>query len=48
MAFDMSQVQRGARNRRTPYHGATQKHDPKGFTVYNHMYFPVRFDSFEE
>jgi aminomethyltransferase len=41
-------VQRGARNRRTPYHEATQKHDPKGFTVYNHMYFPIRFDSFEE
>jgi glycine cleavage system aminomethyltransferase T len=48
MAFDMSQVQRGARNRRTPYHDATQRHDPKGFTVYNHMYFPIRFDSFEE
>ncbi len=47
MAFDMSQVQRGARNRRTPYHEATQKHDPKGYTVYNHMYFPIRFDSFE-
>jgi glycine cleavage system aminomethyltransferase T len=47
MAFDMSQVQRGARNRRTPYYEATQKYDPKGFTVYNHMYFPVRFDSFE-
>jgi glycine cleavage system aminomethyltransferase T len=48
MPFDMSQVQRGARNRRTPYHEATQKHGPKGFTVYNHMYFPIRFDSFEE
>lgn len=47
MAFDMSLVQRGARNRRTPYHEATQKRDPKGFTVYNHMYFPIRFDSFE-
>ena len=47
MAFDMSQVQRGARNRRTPYYEATQKHDPKGYTVYNHMYFPIRFDSFE-
>jgi glycine cleavage system aminomethyltransferase T len=47
MAFDMSQVQRGARNRRTPYHEATQRYDPKGFTVYNHMYFPIRFDSFE-
>ncbi|MFB3738188.1 MAG: glycine cleavage T C-terminal barrel domain-containing protein [Candidatus Velamenicoccus archaeovorus] len=47
MAFDMSQVQRGARNRRTPYFEATQRYDPKGFTVYNHMYFPIRFDTFE-
>jgi aminomethyltransferase len=46
-AFDMSLVQRGARNRRTPYYEATQKYGPKGFTVYNHMYFPIRFDSFE-
>jgi aminomethyltransferase len=47
MAFDMSQVQRGARNRRTPYYEATQRYGPQGFTVYNHMYFPIRFDSFE-
>lgn len=45
--FDMGQVQQGARIRRTPYHEATQRHDPKGFTVYNHMYFPIRYDSFE-
>jgi glycine cleavage system aminomethyltransferase T len=45
--FDMSLVQRGARNRRTPYYEATQKHGPLGFTVYNHMYFPIRFDTFE-
>jgi len=45
--FDMSLVQRGARNRRTPYHEATQKYGPKGYTVYNHMYFPIRFDTFE-
>jgi aminomethyltransferase len=45
--FDMSTVQRGARNRRTPYYEATQRYSPKGFTVYNHMYFPVRFDTFE-
>ena len=45
--FDMSLVQRGARNRRTPYHEATQRYGPKGFTVYNHMYFPIRFDTFE-
>jgi len=47
MAFDMSLVQRGARNRRTPYYEATQKYGPQGMTVYNHMYFPIRFDSFE-
>ncbi|MDQ3210590.1 MAG: glycine cleavage system protein T [Actinomycetota bacterium] len=45
--FDMGLVQRGARNRRTPYYEATQKYGPKGYTVYNHMYFPIRFDSFE-
>jgi glycine cleavage system aminomethyltransferase T len=45
--FDMGLVQRGARNRRTPYYEATQKYGPRGFTVYNHMYFPIRFDSFE-
>ncbi len=45
--FDMSLVQRGARNRRTPYYEATQRHAPQGFTVYNHMYFPIRFDTFE-
>jgi glycine cleavage system aminomethyltransferase T len=45
--FDMSLVQRGARNRRTPYYEATQRHSPQGFTVYNHMYFPIRFDTFE-
>ncbi|MBF6557613.1 MAG: glycine cleavage system protein T [Acidimicrobiales bacterium] len=43
----MDLVQRGARNRRTPYYEATQRHGPKGFTVYNHMYFPIRFDTFE-
>jgi glycine cleavage system aminomethyltransferase T len=45
--FDMSLVQRGARNRRTPYYEAEQRHSPLGYTVYNHMYFPIRFDSFE-
>jgi glycine cleavage system aminomethyltransferase T len=47
MAFDMGLVQRGARNRRTPYYEATQKYGPQGMTVYNHMYFPIRFESFE-
>lgn len=45
--FDMGLVQRGARLRRTPYFEATQRYGPQGFTVYNHMLFPIRFDSFE-
>jgi glycine cleavage system aminomethyltransferase T len=45
--FDMGLVQRGARNRRTPYHEAEQRYGPLGYTVYNHMYFPIRYDSFE-
>src|SRR5207244_1280446 len=45
--FDMGLVQRGARNRRTPYHEAEQRYSPLGYTVYNHMYFPIRYDSFE-
>jgi glycine cleavage system aminomethyltransferase T len=46
-AFDMSQIQRGARLRRTPYYEATQRYGAKGYTVYNHMLFPIRFDTFE-
>jgi glycine cleavage system aminomethyltransferase T len=45
--FDMSLVQRGARLRRSPYYEATQSHSPVGYTVYNHMLFPIRFDTFE-
>ena len=45
--FEMSLVQRGARNRRTPYYEATQRYGPKGFTVYNHTLFPIKFDDFE-
>jgi glycine cleavage system aminomethyltransferase T len=41
-------VQRGARLRRSPYYEATQRYGPQGFTVYNHMLFPIRFASFEE
>ena len=46
--FDMSLVQRGARLRRSPYYQAEQKYGPKGYTVYNHMLFPIRFDSFDK
>ena len=45
--FDMALVQRGARLRRSPYYEATQRHGPVGFTVYNHMLFPIRYDTFE-
>ena len=45
--FDMGLVQRGARNRRTPFYEATQRYGPRGFTVYNHMYFPINFDDFD-
>jgi glycine cleavage system aminomethyltransferase T len=45
--FDMSLVQRGARLRRSPYYGATQRYGPRGFTVYNHTLFPINFDDFE-
>ncbi len=43
----MTTVQRGARLRRSPFYEATQRHDPKGFTVYNHTLFPINFDDFE-
>ena len=46
-AFDMSLVQCGARLRRSPYYEAEQRYGPLGYTVYNHMLFPIRFDDFE-
>ena len=46
-AFEMALIQRGARLRRTPFFEATQRHGAKGYTVYNHMLFPIRFDDLE-
>jgi aminomethyltransferase len=46
-AFDMDLVQCGARLRRSPYYEAEQRYGPLGYTVYNHMLFPIRFDDFE-
>jgi aminomethyltransferase len=46
-AFDMSQVQAGSRLRRTPFFEATQRWGAKGYTVYNHTLFPIRFDELE-
>jgi aminomethyltransferase len=45
--FDMSLIQCGARLRRTPYFEATQRYGAKAYTVYNHMLFPIRFDTLE-
>jgi len=45
--FDMSLVQAGTRLRRTPFFEATQRYGAKGYTVYNHMLFPIRFDDLE-
>ena len=47
MNFDMSLVQRGARLRQSPFYGAEQAYGPRGYTVYNHMLFPINFDDFE-
>jgi glycine cleavage system aminomethyltransferase T len=46
-AFDMSLVQCGARLRRSPYFEAEQRYGPKGYTVYNHTLFPIRYDDLE-
>jgi aminomethyltransferase len=43
----MQLVQRGARLRRTPFFEATQRYGAKGYTVYNHMLFPIQYDTFE-
>jgi aminomethyltransferase len=45
--FDMRQIQCGARLRRTPYFEATQRYGAKAYTVYNHMFFPIRYDTLE-
>jgi glycine cleavage system aminomethyltransferase T len=45
--FDMSLVQCGARLRRSPFYESEQRYGPKGYTVYNHMLFPIRFDDLE-
>ncbi len=46
--FDMSKIQRGARLRRTPYFAATQRHGARGYSVYNHMLFPINYADLEE
>jgi aminomethyltransferase len=46
-AFDMSLVQCGARLRRSPFYEAEQRYGPKGYTVYNHTLFPIRYDELD-
>jgi glycine cleavage system T protein len=46
-SFDMSLVQCGARLRRSPFYQAEQRYGPKGYTVYNHTLFPIRYDDLE-
>jgi glycine cleavage system aminomethyltransferase T len=46
-AFDMSLVQCGARLRRSPFYEAEQRHGPRGYTVYNHMLFPICYEDLE-
>ncbi|MGH2538500.1 MAG: glycine cleavage system protein T, partial [Candidatus Promineifilaceae bacterium] len=45
--FDMAQIQRGARLRRTPFFEATQRAGARGYTAYNHMFFPINYDDLE-
>jgi len=47
MIFDPALIQRGARLKRSPYFEATQRAGCRGYTVYNHMLLPIRYDSFE-
>jgi glycine cleavage system aminomethyltransferase T len=47
MIFDPALIQRGARLKRSPYFAATQRAGCLGYTVYNHMLLPIRYDTFE-
>jgi aminomethyltransferase len=47
MIFDPALIQRGARLKRSPYFEATQRAGCRGYTVYNHMLLPIRYQSFE-
>jgi aminomethyltransferase len=45
--FDMALVQRGSRLRRSPYFDATLRDGCRGYTVYNHMFLPIRYADLE-
>src|SRR2546428_4778768 len=40
-------IQRGARLKRSPFFEATQRAGCLGYTIYNHMLLPIRYDDFE-
>jgi len=45
--FDPALIQRGARLKRSPFFEATQRAGCLGYTIYNHMLLPIRYDDFE-
>src|SRR2546426_2241136 len=45
--FDPQLIQRGARLKRSPFFEATQRAGCLGYTIYNHMLLPIRYDDFE-
>ncbi len=46
--FDMTEIQRGARLRRSPFFNATLEGGCRKYTVYNHMLLPIAFDDMEK
>jgi aminomethyltransferase len=46
--FDMTEIQRGARLRRSPFFNATLKGGCWSYTVYNHMLLPTAYDDLEK
>ncbi len=46
--FDMAEIQRGARLRRSPFFNATLKGGCRKYTVYNHMLLPTAYDDLEK
>jgi glycine cleavage system aminomethyltransferase T len=45
--LDMKLVQRCARLKRSPYFEATQRYGCWGYTIYNHMFLPIGYDTLE-
>ncbi len=46
--FDMAEIQRGARLRRSPFFNATLEGGCRSYTVYNHMLLPTAYDDLEK